>query len=157
LKIIINNKYEILDVEVLKRTNEENLVEAIKENNKKIIITFDYLDKGEGATIQVVHTGKSSQDINFIGKIKGAGRPKRIAILEEGELPKPYFSFRISIIAPNIITILSIFGSSILFFALAVKVISLGAKIFFIIMAIISFSSGISSIIYKGPPKDLVE
>lgn len=159
LKIVINNKYKILEAEVIKRTNEENLVKVIKKNNKSIIVTFDYLDKGEGATIQVIHTGQSSEDINFIGKIKGAGPPKRIFIMEEFMRSKqPIFGIEIlKITAPKIISILILFSIAIGLFILAIKVISLALKIFLIIMAIISFLSGIPGIVSKGPPKELIE
>jgi hypothetical protein len=39
-------------------------------------MNFEYLDKNDGAILQIVHTGKSSADIKIGGTIKGVGKPE---------------------------------------------------------------------------------
>lgn len=42
------------------------------------MITFDYLDKKDGAVIQVIHNGLSIDDVTLLGTIKGAREPLRV-------------------------------------------------------------------------------
>ena len=48
---------------------------------------FDYLDKDDGGVIQIVHTGKSSDDVNVEGAIKGAKELVFKFCPSEGYLP----------------------------------------------------------------------
>lgn len=45
------------------------------DDNSYVKLKFDYLDPGDGAIIQIVHTGTSGEDIEVSGKIKGVGAP----------------------------------------------------------------------------------
>ena len=39
--------------------------------NQILNINFEYLDRNNGGSIQLYHTGKSNKDIELLGKIKG--------------------------------------------------------------------------------------
>jgi len=66
---------EILDARVTQMKKPANLFNAVLGEGSKVRIGFDYIDKNEGAVIQLIHTGRSSDDIQVLGTIKGAGRP----------------------------------------------------------------------------------
>jgi hypothetical protein len=79
LRIQAKNGVEILDVKILSVNNSPSLLESVSAKDKKAtLITFDYLDKGHGALIQVIHTGASSSDLEIVGDIKGGKAPKPI-------------------------------------------------------------------------------
>lgn len=44
----------------------------------EMTVNFDYLDYEEGAIIQVFHTGKTGDEIQVVGSIKGAGKINRL-------------------------------------------------------------------------------
>jgi len=67
---------EILDAKVIKEVNSVNKFHIEISNNKSVKILFDFLDKGQGGALQIMHTGKDSSDIKVAGFIKGAGEPK---------------------------------------------------------------------------------
>lgn len=63
---------EILDVSLLQANNDSNNSGLLwHESGEFLYIDFDYLDKNQGAVIQVIHTGLSSDDLQVIGDIKG--------------------------------------------------------------------------------------
>jgi hypothetical protein len=45
---------------------------SVEADGTSAYIFFDYLDKGQGGIIQVIHTGLSSSDLTLNGDIKGA-------------------------------------------------------------------------------------
>lgn len=65
------NGSRILDAKVLARNNSSSQIDVLLEENGCAYINFDYLDENQGAVIQIVHTGKSSRDIEIVGDIKG--------------------------------------------------------------------------------------
>lgn len=66
---------KILEVEKIFEKNKTNKFEVeVLEDGKKLAINFEYVDKNEGIIIQIVHTGKTSQDIKVGGTIKGVGK-----------------------------------------------------------------------------------
>lgn len=65
---IFTNNGMILEVSVLKGDDTPNRISVSIVNNTTANIAFDYLDKGEGGIIQIIHTGTS---INVTRKIKG--------------------------------------------------------------------------------------
>lgn len=73
LRIEASPDVQILDTSIV-QTNNPSSKFLLKRNAKKssVELIFDYLDKDNGVIIQVIHTGKSSNNINFMGKIKGA-------------------------------------------------------------------------------------
>lgn len=83
---------KILDAKIIYEKNPANQFSInICGSQSTVELQFDYLDKDEGVIIQVIHTGKSSKDIEITGIIKGAGRPvyKHVPTLS---LPLPGFS-----------------------------------------------------------------
>lgn len=48
------------------------------EEGTKIPLSFEYLDKDHGATIQIVHNGQGNTLLKVEGKIKGGHGPKEI-------------------------------------------------------------------------------
>lgn len=63
---------KILQASIIRSNNKSSnfTLEYFKEDNK-VKINFDYLDQNQGVVIQVIHTGKSSKDIEILGDIKG--------------------------------------------------------------------------------------
>jgi hypothetical protein len=81
ISIHIKNGNKILDREIIgenEKTNNFSLDESA--DGARFNINFDYIDKNNGIVIQILHTGKSSEDIEFCGKIKEAGEVKRINV-----------------------------------------------------------------------------
>lgn len=72
----LKEEYTILDASVLFMKNDANQFSIdVSEDGSQLLLTFDYLDKDEGAVIQILHTGKSSKDVELSGTIKGGGKP----------------------------------------------------------------------------------
>ncbi len=68
---------EILDAKVIEKTSPSNLFQ-IEATEQSIHLDFEYLDQNDGAVIQILHTGTSSEDISLEGTVKGfKGRPQR--------------------------------------------------------------------------------
>jgi len=67
---------KILDAKVLAIKNKANKIEIEKQGDSCVVVKFEFIDKDEGAVIQLVHTGKSSRDIRVDGTVWGAGKPK---------------------------------------------------------------------------------
>ncbi len=65
---IFTNNGMILEVSVLKGDDTPNRISVSLANNTTANIAFDYLDKGEGGIIQIIHTGTF---ISVTRKIKG--------------------------------------------------------------------------------------
>lgn len=81
LMVKAKDEYKILDSSVLYAKNAANQF-SIKcsDDGSYVLIQFDYLDQGEGGILQLLHTGKSSDDIEVCGTIKGAGEPDRRSV-----------------------------------------------------------------------------
>jgi hypothetical protein len=70
LECVSNN--HILDANVIFQNNQSNqILITIGKQGAEAKISFDYLDKNDGAIFQIFHTGKSSDDLVIKGKIKG--------------------------------------------------------------------------------------
>ncbi|KAF0107044.1 MAG: hypothetical protein FD146_2154 [Anaerolineaceae bacterium] len=73
LRIEIEGESKIFDVSIIKTMNPANQFSAIlKPDGKSAEIVFDYVDKDQGAVIQVIHTSKDSKSIKVKGDFKGA-------------------------------------------------------------------------------------
>lgn len=78
LLIRVSEGHKILDVEVLGAIRVANEFSISKSSDgASAAFSFNFLDKGEGATIQILHTGSSSRDIEVRGTIKGARLQQR--------------------------------------------------------------------------------
>jgi hypothetical protein len=67
---------KILDAKIISTKNESNKMGLEKLGESCYRLKFEFMDKDEGAVVQLVHTGKSSDDVCVCGTIKGAGHPK---------------------------------------------------------------------------------
>jgi hypothetical protein len=43
----------------------------------EVQVTFDFLDRGQGMTVQAIHTGSEDAGVTVTGTVKGAGQPRR--------------------------------------------------------------------------------
>ncbi|MDD5447112.1 MAG: hypothetical protein PHY36_04435 [Methanocellales archaeon] len=83
LIISIKDGYKILDAKIIYTKNTANQFSVIPSDDRSYVkMHFDYLDKDDGAIIQILHTGKSSKDIEFCGKIKGSDKLTRVMPVE---------------------------------------------------------------------------
>lgn len=75
IEIRLKEGFMILESKIIYEKNNANLLTIQKAENDTILyIKFDYLDRGEGAVIQLLHTGNSSEDVIISGTIKGVGK-----------------------------------------------------------------------------------
>lgn len=78
IRIEAKGDCKILHAEIIWIKNSANKFKVSEiDNYKSVKILFDYLDKNEGGIIQIVHTGKSSKDIEIKGCVKG-GKPVKL-------------------------------------------------------------------------------
>ena len=70
----------ILDVRLLKENYSANNIKLnLKDDGKSVQIDFDYLDQNQGAIIQIIHTGLSSDELKMEGSIMGMKNIIRIS------------------------------------------------------------------------------
>jgi hypothetical protein len=90
LRIVAIREIHLLDVKVQQVNNKPSQFSAdLAPDQKSANLGFDYFDRGQGAVIQVIHTGTSSADIQVAGAIKSAGGPKKRIIKVVQYLPLP--------------------------------------------------------------------
>jgi len=71
-RLKLKKSYKILDAKILYVKNEANKFSyRISTDKNSIIIDFEYIDYKEGMILQILHTGKSSKDVECLGQIKG--------------------------------------------------------------------------------------
>ena len=76
LKIKVADNYKMLDVNILESSKiANNFKYTLSHDLSELLLTIDYIDINEGVVIQIIHTGKSEDDIELIGLIKGSGAP----------------------------------------------------------------------------------
>jgi hypothetical protein len=72
LEIYVKEGFEILDVKILFAKKSVNQFDIkLSEDHKSVKILFEYLDQDDGGVIQILHTGKSAEDIGVRGSVKG--------------------------------------------------------------------------------------
>lgn len=80
----------ILDVEVLQTNSIASQLSATLATDKKSApVDFEFLDQGQGAVFQVVHSGLTSEDIQVVGTVVGSGQPCQHKIPFIDLLPLP--------------------------------------------------------------------
>ena len=73
LRIVGKEDCTILSVNVLESNNPSSKFSArLNKKENCVTIDFDYLDRNQGAVVQVFHSGKNSTGISIVGDIKGA-------------------------------------------------------------------------------------
>jgi hypothetical protein len=70
------NDVQLLDAQVITSNNDSSRIICEFNDDNELLVTFDYLDKGHGAVIQITHTGLSSNDLTVAGQIKGVSEIK---------------------------------------------------------------------------------
>ena len=77
LTIKAGDGVKIFAAEVIKTVNNANNFKIYEVDNlSKVSFDFEYLDKDEGAVMQIIHSGKDSDDLVISGTIKGFGKLK---------------------------------------------------------------------------------
>lgn len=83
LKIVLSDSYKLLAAEIIYVKTKANNFSILQDLEKgEIKIDFDYFHTNEGVMIQIYHTGKSNNDVNLVGTIKGVNKIPRIAPTE---------------------------------------------------------------------------
>lgn len=86
------NNAEILDIKMYypdNKKNKLNKMKYIQEDDKTIIIDFEYLSKNDGVAMAILHTGQSSEDILMDVNIIDSLPLKSKKSLNYYKLPKP--------------------------------------------------------------------
>jgi hypothetical protein len=75
LRVVMAEGSNLLEVGILNRTREVNGFSTFPRSDRlnEFVCTYDYLDPGDGALIQVIHTGTA--DVEFAGTIRGIQKP----------------------------------------------------------------------------------
>jgi hypothetical protein len=79
---------KILTANVIQTTTNENKF-AIAFNPLQATITFDYIDRNDGAVFQLFHTSKINDEMRIQGTVMGASRPSRFQVTSQGLLERP--------------------------------------------------------------------
>lgn len=73
LRIGTSQNIKILDAKIILENNPSSRMHiSLEADGSSAYILFDYLDKGHGCIIKVLHTGLDSSDLSLNGDIKGA-------------------------------------------------------------------------------------
>lgn len=73
IRIVAAKNIFILDTSILCLSDVTNqIVTNLHPDKTHVDISFEYLDKGQGAIFQVVHTGESPKHLSMAGKLIGA-------------------------------------------------------------------------------------
>jgi hypothetical protein len=71
LSIVSRGDCKILEANVVQENRPANTVQCVQVKNNEVIIAFEFLGKGDGAVIQIFHTGITNDDLQFKGEIIG--------------------------------------------------------------------------------------
>jgi hypothetical protein len=78
LRIVPIGNVKLLNAQIIFEKNNVNNFSLNLENiEKEVLINFDFFDFEEGIILQVFHTGKTGNDIEIKGTIKGFGSIKK--------------------------------------------------------------------------------
>lgn len=75
LTVNVEKGYKILDVKTFNNDKGNQFSIKLSDDRSHIDISFEYLAKNEGEIIQLLHTGKSEQDIKIDGRMKYSSKP----------------------------------------------------------------------------------
>ena len=81
LRIMAKGNAEVIDARIITITDEYNNIQCIKEDEKNVLVTFDFLNRGDGAIVEVAYCGKAS-DIFLSGRIKGGKIKSSYSVIE---------------------------------------------------------------------------
>jgi hypothetical protein len=79
ISIKTKNNTQILDVKMTTSENNQNGFDYDKSFDlTTLTLIFDYIDKNQGVSFQLLHTGLSSNDVELKGSVIGVGKPKYV-------------------------------------------------------------------------------
>jgi len=81
ISVHAKNGYKILNASVVEEKETANKFWVPSYDQSQAQLDFEYIDKDQGAVVQILHTGKSSEDLEIRGTIKGAGKLTRVPIM----------------------------------------------------------------------------
>jgi hypothetical protein len=107
LRIIVSEGSSILDTAVLNRTRLANDVSCAlrPDSGNEIECRFDYLDPGDGALIQLIHTGTDKVQVS--GSLRGL--PKGVLIIGTPRKETPQKQRELSPLATRLLALLFLF------------------------------------------------
>jgi len=143
LRLKFSENTEVLRVRVLKvsRTTNEFIAKINSSSQNEVIFSFDYLDPGDGATIEILHTARERYP-----KVQGTIRSIPKGVLDWGLIP-PYRSstFKVEIFFYIVFLLLGVFliasglsASGLSFFPPLVKWMIIGIGIYIVLSTSIS-------------------
>jgi hypothetical protein len=101
IKICCSGTTDFLGIEIVYKKNLANNFslspitsskEPTKHLQNELFINFDYIDKDEGIILQIFHTGKTGEEIQIQGSIKGGGSVKKLQNPLLNKM-KPFYSY----------------------------------------------------------------
>ena len=70
----------VLDARLLQANNlSSDFKVEMDRVNEQVVIDFDYLNTNQGAVFEVIHTGTNSENVAFVGDIKGVQKLERVS------------------------------------------------------------------------------
>jgi hypothetical protein len=72
LRVEVDEGVDLLSLKTTRQSHATNMFQT--SGNE---VEFDYVDPGEGAVLQLIHTGTRGSETHLRGRLQGAGRPKR--------------------------------------------------------------------------------
>ena len=103
---------EILDIQIIKQSDNSNQFEVLKVTPTNIEFAFEYIDSGEGVRLQILHTGSGS-DLNFYCKIKGGKKIRDCQQIKKNKGIRAFFKNCIDELLPMLFLVIGLYGSAI--------------------------------------------
>ncbi|MFB2937719.1 hypothetical protein ACE1B6_20925 [Aerosakkonemataceae cyanobacterium BLCC-F154] len=144
IKIVLSSGYNILDVKLIYEKDKVNQFNFnFQSGNPDVILNFDYLDKHDGAIIQIVHTGEDSKNFEIYGRVKGVGKLRLVSneLFSKGqEISVAIFSAATAVISSVLGTIInSINNIGVLYTANVIYIIIIMTSVLIIIWELNKF------------------
>lgn len=102
LRVQVAKPYKILDGRILSQVNPEGnqFSELSRSVETDWPFQFEYIDRGEGFAVEILHTAPTGDSLKVVGSIKGGAHPKRFEDTASAKLVPnlPLFSFFFSLI-----------------------------------------------------------
>ncbi|MFA4955650.1 MAG: hypothetical protein WC556_01590 [Candidatus Methanoperedens sp.] len=133
ITVQVKEGYKILNPpKIIQMKNPANQF-SITSNQSFITLNFDYVDKDEGVIIEFFHTGKSSEDVQVRGKIKGVGELKYKDVPKTNEYLLSFFGLiTAGLLSAFSAIFLDNFTSTNIIFIIIIIIIYLASVIFYV-------------------------
>lgn len=95
LEIVLDHPAEVLEADIVKLSRGETGFEVTPTRAvggklaNRVNVTFDFLDKGDGASIEILHTGNRDTKPSFEGAIVGVPQGIIVNAVKQISLPSP--------------------------------------------------------------------